>query len=122
MEELSREKFEKLKELPIFKGMVVTDSMTPLIKVGDMIMVDVGNRDLKRFDVVVFYSDGKLICHYLWAMNRFVTPILFQTRGLKFGAKDFPVSIDDFLGKVVSHKVSAKDKFFILLKAILRNR
>lgn len=116
--EINREQFEALKSSPFFKGVIVSDSMEPLIKTGDKIVVGIGDRDLKRFDVIVFYNQGKLICHYLWAVNKIIEPILFQTRSLKYGGKDMPVSFDDYLGKVVSHRLSRKDKFIIVLRKI----
>jgi hypothetical protein len=96
--------------------------MEPLIRIGDRIIVDVGNRNLKRFDIVVVYFDGKLVCHYLWAMNQIVKPILFQTRSLKYGEKDFPVSFDDYLGRVVSHNLSWMDKCRIVLSKIFKSK
>jgi signal peptidase I len=120
--EISREDFENFKRQPFFKGVIVTDSMTPLIKVGDRIVTEVGYQNLKRFDIIVIYLDGKLVCHYLWAMNRVLTPILFQTRNLKNGGRDIPISFDDYLGKVVSHKLSAIDKFKIILRKAFRSR
>jgi signal peptidase I len=120
--EVTREDLAKLKKNPFFKGVIVSDSMEPLIMVGDRIIVEVGNMDLERFDIVVFFSDGKLVCHYLWAMNQIVKPILFQTRSLKYGNKDFPLSFDDYLGKVVSHHLSSMDKLKIILSQIFRSK
>ncbi len=117
--EVTREMFENLKAYPFFRGVIVSDSMEPLIKVGNKIVVEVGTRKLKRFDIVVIYMDRKLVCHYLWAMNRLITPILFQTRSLKYAGKDFPVSFDDYLGKVVSHKLTLKNKIGIILSTLL---
>jgi len=63
---ISREQFSELQALPFFKSKVITNSMEPVIKVGDEIVVDVGNPNIKRFDIIVFYFDEKLICHFLW--------------------------------------------------------
>lgn len=110
----SREQFEQIKTLPLFKSKVISDSMEPIIKVGQEVVIDVGNRDIKRFDIVVFYHDGKLICHYLWQMNKFVKPILLQTRNMS-GKLDFPVTLDDYLGKVMNYKLSFWQKLKILI-------
>lgn len=118
MEIRSREDFKKLKMNPFFKGIVVTDSMEPLIMVGDKIIVEVGNQELKRFDIVVFFQNGKLICHYLWAKNVIIQPILFQTRSLKYVKKDFPVAMEDYLGKVVSHRLPKLEKLKIIFSQI----
>lgn len=119
--EVTREDLARMKEGPFFKGVVVSDSMSPVIKVGEKIIVEVGNRDLERFDIIVILLDGKLVCHYLWAMNRIITPILLQTRSLK-GSRDFPVSFDEYLGKVVSHKLSFFNKLKIVMTSILKCR
>lgn len=111
---LNREQFEQLKQLPLFKSKVISDSMEPIIKIGQDVVIDVGNKDIKRFDIIVFYFEGKLICHYLWQMNKIVKPILLQTRNLS-GKLDYPVSMDDYLGKVMNFKLSAWRKFRILI-------
>lgn len=111
--EIGRDKFERLKELPFFKGTVITGSMVPVIKIGESITVEVGQKDLKRFDIIVFYHDGKLICHYLWNLNQIVMPMLMQTRSLN-GRKDYPIKPQDYLGKVVSHKINWWRKIRIL--------
>lgn len=99
---------EKLKEeiisRPFFKGRIVTASMVPVIKVGEEILVEVKAEELKRFDIIVFLQDKKLICHYLWNINRFVEPKLMQTRNIS-GGLDFPIAESDYIGKVVSHRM-----------------
>lgn len=115
-EELSKDCFERLKLIPIFKGKVITGSMHPVIKVGEPIVVDVGNLDIKRFDIVVFFFQGKLVCHYLWTMNKVFTPVLYQTRNL-FGNKDFPIDESAYLGKVISHRLNWWRKVRILMKS-----
>lgn len=110
---LSREQFEQMKTLALFKSKVISDSMVPIIKIGDDVVIDVGNKDIKRFDIIVFYHDGKLICHYLWRMNKIVKPILLQTRNMS-GKLDYPVTLDDYLGKVMNYKLSLWQKLKIL--------
>jgi len=114
-EELSKSDFDRLKHLPLFKGRVITGSMHPVIKVGEFIVVEVGNLNIKRFDIIVFYSEGKIICHYLWAMNKVFKPVLYQARSL-FGNKDHPIDESAYLGKVISHHLSWWRKTRILLK------
>ncbi len=118
MEAVKREDFEKLKELPFFRGHIVSESMLPVLKIGDKIVVEVGSDKLERFDIIVFWSQNKLVCHYVWAMNRRVLPFLIQTRSTYYGAKDFPIGLEDYLGKVVSHRLTTWDKIriFISLK------
>ncbi len=118
MEGLKREDFEKLQKLVFFKGQIVSDSMLPILKIGERITVDVGNRELQRFDLIVFWREGKLICHYLWAINQRVEPILLQTRNTINGQKDYPIGFEDYLGKVLSHRLTNWDriKIFLFLK------
>lgn len=110
---ISREQFEGLKTLFLFKSKVVSDSMVPIIQVGEQVIIDVGNMDVKRFDVIVIYMDGKLVCHYLWRVNRYLKPILLQTRNMS-GNLDFPVKIEDYLGKVMSHRLGFWQKLRII--------
>jgi len=109
MNELSREAFEKLKSMPFMKSQIVSDSMTPILNIGDKILIEVGNLELNRYDIIVIYVDGKLVCHYLWKMNSFVKPILMQTRNMR-KQMDFPITIEDYLGKVVSHELTLWQK------------
>lgn len=88
--------------------------MEPLIKIGEEVIVDVGASDLKRFDIVVIFLDGKLVCHFIWNINRIVKPILLQTRNMH-GQLDFPVAEEDYLGKVLSHKIGFWRRLRILL-------
>lgn len=109
----SREHFEELKKLSLFKSKVISDSMEPIIKIGEEVVIDVGNMDIKRFDIIVIYNDGKLVCHYLWKMNRYLKPILLQTRNMA-GKLDYPVYTEDYLGKVLSHRLSLWQKLRII--------
>lgn len=110
---LGRDQFNELKKLPLFKSKVISDSMVPVIQVGDEVVIDVGQEDIKRFDIIVIFHDGKLICHYLWRKNKVVQPILLQTRNMS-GKLDFPVEMKDYLGKVINHKLSLWQKLKII--------
>lgn len=112
---ITPEIFDLLKEKSQFRGKIITDSMSPVIKVGEEIVVEVLSGDLRRFDIIVFKQDDKLICHYLWGLNQEVEPRLMQTKSLK-GDKDLPIKPEDYLGKVVSHKLSLWRKLRILFK------
>lgn len=122
MEELSQEKFLRIKELPIFKGIIVSDSMEPAVKIGEKIIVDVGTLNLERFDIIVFFQNGKLIAHYMWEMNKLVQPILLRTRSLKYGQLDLPIGMNQYLGKVISHRLSNWQKFRILLDLFISKK
>jgi len=103
--QVSKDNLEKILSQPFLRGRVLTASMDPLIKVGDEIVVDIKSNDLKRFDIIVFIQDDMLICHYIWSINKFVRPILIQTRSL-LGKKDFPIDLEKYIGKVISHRLS----------------
>lgn len=109
----SRTQFDELKKLSLFKGKVVSGSMLPVIEVGEDIVVEIGAKELKRFDIVVIFLNDKLVCHYLWNLNRLVEPILLQTRSMA-GRKDIPVSFEDYLGRVISHRLSFWQRLRIL--------
>lgn len=121
MEVKSKVEFDRLKALPFFKGVIMSDSMSPLIKTGDSIVVEVGTEDVRRFDIIVFWneSEKKLTCHYLWAINRIVTPVLYQTRSIRYGFRDHPISREEYLGKVVSHRLGQWEKLRILLSHLM---
>jgi signal peptidase I len=103
--EITAAQFKELKTRPFFKGTLVSSSMEPVIKVGDNIVVEVNAQNLKRFDIIVIYQDGKLIAHFIWSINKVVKPILYQTRNL-LGHYDFPITEEDYLGRVVSHRIT----------------
>lgn len=96
---------QQIRSLPFYKGVIQTGSMLPVIKVGEAITVEPHAKNLKRFDIIVFVQNDVLICHYLWNINRVVKPILYQTRSL-VGGVDFPITQDDYMGRVVSHRLN----------------
>ena len=110
---ISQAQFEELKKLPLFKSKIISDSMVPVIQIGEEVIIDVGQEDIKRFDIIVIFFDGKLICHYLWRKNKLVKPILLQTRNMS-GKLDYPVEMKNYLGKVVNHKLSLWQKLKII--------
>jgi len=87
--------------------------MVPVIRVGDEIVIDVGQEEIKRFDIIVIFHDGKLICHYLWRKNKLVKPILLQTRNMS-GKLDYPVELKNYLGKVMNFKLTLWQKLRII--------
>jgi signal peptidase I len=111
--EITREIFEGLKRQKMYKFKVITPSMEPIIKVGDNIVVDILAKDIRRFDIIVFKEEGRLICHYLWSMNKLFEPIMLQTRSM-LGEKDYPIKYEDYLGKVISQRLSLWVRFKIM--------
>lgn len=119
---LTREQFQSIKQMPLFKGQIVSGSMEPLIHIGDSIVVDVNAQDLKRYDIIVFYQDGKLICHFLWNINKIVQPKLLQTKNLAQFGTDFPITMDDYLGRVVNFKIRFIDKLRLFYHILLKKK
>lgn len=105
---------EKIFSQKTFRGRIVTNSMDPLLKTGDEILVEVKSKELKRFDIIVFEMEGLLTCHFVWNLNQFIEPKLIQTRSLK-GQRDFPITYESYIGKVISHRLSFWQKMRILL-------
>ena len=112
--DINEEIKQKILAQPFFKGKIVSGSMIPVINIGEEILIEVKARNLKRFDIIVFLREEKLICHYLWNINRVVKPLLLQTRNIK-GGKDYPIKEEDYIGKVLSHKLS----FFRKLRIVI---
>ncbi len=114
---ITRDEFENLKKLSFFKGKIVSGSMSPVIKEGDSIIVDVGQMKINRFDIVVVYMDEMLVCHYLWRLNQHIRPIYLQTRSLA-GGIDIPITLDNYLGKVINFDLGLLRKTQIFLEHI----
>ena len=87
--------------------------MIPVINIGEEITVEVKAKNLKRFDIIVFMQDDVLVCHYLWNINRFIEPLLLQTRNIS-GGRDYPIKEEDYIGKVLSHRMSFLRKLRII--------
>lgn len=98
---------------PFFRGKIITGSMIPVINIGEEITVEVKAKNLKRFDIIVFMQDDVLVCHYLWNINRFIEPLLLQTRNIS-GGRDYPIKEEDYIGKVLSHRMSFLRKLRII--------
>ncbi len=117
---LSTEQFLKVKNEILKSGRakcrIISNSMEPIIKVNEKIDVEPLQEDLRPFDIIVFFFQDKLICHWVvkprseFDTNRIITAS-FNPIGL-----DFPVSREQILGKVISHQMSWLNKIKIFLK------
>jgi signal peptidase I len=104
---------------------IVSGSMEPLIKVGDTIIVEPSSTPLQPFDIVVFRREDKLICHYVLHLNRLPGPdglARIITRGLNSNSEDFPVAVNEILGRVTNFKISFFMRFRQALKMMRRRR
>ena len=105
---------------------VASGSMLPVIQVGEVIDVEpLGPDEVPaRFDILVFWNERLLICHYLWHVNQLRNPgeaRTFITRSLG-GHEDLPFSESQVLGRVVSHRLSRFWRFRLALTRVLRNK
>jgi hypothetical protein len=106
--EIDAIEFEKLKSLLALKGelklRVASDSMHPVLRISQIITVRPCHSDsLKRFDIIVFWEQGKMICHFLWAKqhNKMNKESLYITKSLKSPLDhDIPIIDKMILGKV----------------------
>lgn len=94
---------------------VVSDSMLPLIKIDEQLTLTKLPTELKIFDTIVFYDNGKLICHFVWKDQRALNGTLV-TRSLKEPYKnEIPRKYSNIVGWVPTKKIS----FMIKLKIVL---
>jgi signal peptidase I len=106
--------------MAIIKYKIVSDSMTPLIPIGAEIFLEkIGeDRELKRFDIVVFEQNKQLTCHYIWHQNKNFDKGMTFTRSLKYNAEDDPFDQDKILGIVTNYKIG----FFTKIKILIRDK
>jgi hypothetical protein len=113
-------RYERLKKELAANGKLVctvaSGSMLPLLPIGCLIEVAPLRGAAKLFDIVVFLSADRLICHYVVHVNRMkdADPVLI-TRALAFGIEDMPIRRSAVLGLVVSHRVPARTRIAALL-------
>lgn len=94
---------------------VVSNSMVPIIKVQDVIQVKkVETKDLKPFDIILFYQGGRLNCHFLtktdWQNNTFITQSYKN-----FPSPDFPLKAENIIGIITNKKLNLWHRFKVLL-------
>ena len=96
---------------------IVSDSMSPLIKVGERVEVR-HKEDYGLFDVVIYHHrDGRLICHYIWQKSQ-MEQGAYLLRSFKGSAFDLPVAAEKILGHVAGKKLTGRWQFFIFLKFV----
>jgi signal peptidase I len=103
---------------------LISGSMSPIMPTGTRAMIEPCQyEDLRRFDSIVFFSDGILICHSIWGLGEFRAPNgdrTIVTRGLANPLADDPVRESVVLGRVTSHRVSKGRFLFTLFWASLK--
>jgi hypothetical protein len=115
---------EILQRTGSLKCRISSDSMTPLLRVGAMVLVEPlgenGWEELRRFDLLVFHDGKDLMCHFLWTKNRLRTPVTLSTRSLKRClVDDPPVTTEQILGVVRGTRLSLRHKMGVLFKNLI---
>lgn len=82
---------------------VATDSMYPMIKSGDKVMVkDWPVEELRRGDILLYHNHHSIYTHRLLYKNSTATGIMLITKGDALKTFDSPFSPACFLGRVVA--------------------
>ena len=117
------------KNLPLARSMKITlvsNSMAPILPVGTLAEIGpVAFDDIQPLDFVVFFENGKLICHTVWQRGFFKAPNgerTLITRGLSNPFFDHPVRESYLLGRVTSHRVSRLYLYWLTLTMRWRRR
>ena len=115
---MDKKDFESLKKqlqetgaLPI---KIASDSMVPLLKVSEALVVMPIEKKVKMFDLIVFYQSERLNCHFVWRdqtdfNNCYVTRSLKEPRH-----DDPPVPTDCVLGTIPGKNLSILNKLKVL--------
>ena len=100
------------------KFRVVSDSMSPLIKIHDELSV-LKKDNYSTFDIILFKRNDKLIVHYVWR-NQLAHNNTVITRSLKnIFVDEEPVSLDEILGLVINFKIGFLTRLIIYLRCRL---
>lgn len=76
---------------------VISGSMEPSIKVDDFVFIKLGNKDLKKGDVITFKVDDSIITHRITS----IVGKQITTKGDANNDSDNLITFDDVIGKVV---------------------
>jgi hypothetical protein len=99
---------------------VVSNSMAPIIKIGEILHVKPVTSALSRFDIIIFDHYGQPTCHFFWAE----TPAgQICTKSLKFlFPSDTPFEKEKLIGIVPYKKISVGYKLLVTFVSIVRSR
>lgn len=102
----------------MIKFIVVSDSMSPLIKIGDELKIEIVSKNVKfkRFEILLFKSEFGFTCHYFWKSNDHFDKGLIITRNLKDGDHDIPFDRQLVVGIIKNFKISLFSKLKIFLR------
>jgi signal peptidase I len=102
---------------------IVSDSMNPIIKVGEILKVAPlrTEGEIKRFDIIVFFDGNTLKCHFVWLgmQNKFSSQITTRSLGDLYH-DEVPLSRELILGWIIDRKIPLWWKLKIILLNTLR--
>lgn len=99
---------------------IVSGSMLPLIKIDEQLDLVRLPTELKVFDIIVFYDNEKLVCHFVWKDQRDFNKSVI-TRSLREPYKnETPRDYNNIIGWVPSKKVPFKTKAKIIFFSWIR--
>ena len=105
---------------------VISGSMEPVIMTNEKIIavrLEKHSTTLKPFDIIVFWDGNRLICHYIWHINRLIRSNgvqVYVTRPYAGKGEDLPLTEAQVLGLVTSHRISSFGRLKLLIKAFLK--
>ncbi len=90
---------------------LISNSMAPLLPTGSIARIEPCSfDDVAKYDMIVFWYHGELMCHCVWARGAFPAANgerTLITKGLNNASSDDPVRESWVLGRVVSHRTNA---------------
>lgn len=91
-----------LKETGVAKITMKGTSMEPLIHDGDEFIVKKFQEKfvLKKFDIILFYIDQSLVCHYIREIHRVDNQVYYVPKGLNNKFLDPKIMAKDIIGIV----------------------
>lgn len=106
----------------MLKYKIVSDSMSPLIPIGAEIEIRKleDSEELKKFDIILFKQDARLVCHYFWHENDIFDKGLINTRCINSLDEDHPFARNQIIGIVTNFKISNWLKFKMMIRDLLR--
>jgi len=99
---------------------IISDSMQPLLKIDETVTVIPFEKKCEIFDLIVFWRNDKLFCHYMWRDQiSFNNSVI--TRSLKEPYSDEkPVERIHILGTIKDKKIRLVTKLLILAKNVIK--
>lgn len=99
---------------------IISDSMQPLIRINEELVVMPLPDKIIPFDLIVFLDQDKLICHFLWQDQKDFDQTII-TRSLKeFYTNETPTPYNHILGYIREKKIPWYLRFKIIALNFLK--